>query len=760
MAQNALPKPPIRLTCVEVSSFRRLARVRLDLEEATTVLVGANNSGKTSLLTVLRNFLAERSAFRAYDLSMEHWPKLRDLAEVWEGLAEDPITNAKEADNWPAQLATLVGCMPVADLWFDASEGAYHHVEPFLTSLQWAGGPVGLRLRVEPASTVEELQALAWRYREARAPVSGLDKKGHAWPIDLLDYWLRYPADLRRISAYRLDPNQGPATTGTKTSMQSLPTGAQPIDLAHLRQLIRVDLVPAQRGLGAEEDESRSESGGAKPGLFSSQLLKFARQHLNVVTSGKGNSADLIAAIAKAQGDLDDTISTALAPSIKDVSILGYPSLHDPQKIRFRTRIETADLLAHNTAVQYQLDEKATGELLPEHSIGLGYQNLQSLSFQLVSFRAARLNPPKGHPAPVHLVMLEEPEAHLHVQVQRVFPAKAYGLICPQGELYSNLSSQLLISTHSSHLAHADSFTHLRYVRRVPRKPEDLMAKTEVVNLGNAFGTDTETRTFAERYFRVQHADLLFSDAAIFVEGTAERMVIPLFIERDFPGLGRKYVSLLDIGGSHAHRLRPLVERLGIPTAVVTDLDPVIPTVTKKGRTVRAAVHIAGQANLECGNDTLTSWHPKIQDFKAFAKPNEAELEWISDSGAKVRFAWQVPVAAASNAWPSSFEDSLVLSNIAWFQSLDTKKDAVTGASLRPKGAMGKVVDTVTDHPKHEELLEALHGLLHSSFSKGDFAATIFENITNGEPVSCPAYIADALTWLEKQLVPTVEKAE
>lgn len=758
MALHDVPKPPIRLACVEVSSFRRLVRTRLDLEQATTILVGANNSGKTSLLTVLRNFLGEKGAFRPYDLSLAHWPTLRGLANVWEELAEDPVTNAKEVESWQAQLSALLGCMPVADLWFDASEGAYHHVEPFLTSLRWSGGPVGIRLRVEPASTVEELQALAWRYREARAPVSNLDKKGHAWPIDLLDYWLRHSSDLRRITAYRLDPTQGPATTGTHTSMQQLPNDAQPVDIAHMRRLIRVDLVPAQRGLGAEDDEARTDSVTSRPGLFSMQLLKFARQHLNVVTSGKGNSKDLIAAIAKAQGELDETIYKALEPSIKDVEVLGYPGLHDPQEIRFRTRIETADLLAHSTAVQYQLNGTSVDELLPEHSIGLGYQNLQSLSFQLVSFRAARLNPPKGPPAAVHLVMLEEPEVHLHVQVQRIFPSKAHGLICPKDEAHSNLCSQLLISTHSSHLAHADSFAHLRYVRRVPRQPGDAMPTTEVVNLGNAFGTDTETRTFAERYFRVQHADLLFSDAAIFVEGTAERMVIPLFIERDFPALRRKYVSLLDIGGSHAHRLRPLVERLGIPTAVVTDLDPVIPQITEKGRTVRAAVHIAGQADLECGNDTLTSWHPKLTNFQAFAAPSAAELEWVSETGVKVRFAWQVPVVAASNQWPSSFEDSLVLSNIAWFKSLDTKVDPLTGAPARPRGALGKVVDTVVDYPQHNDLLEALHKLLHGSFSKGDFAATMFENITNGEAVACPPYIADALAWLEAQLSPLTDE--
>ena len=88
------------------------------------------------------------------------------------------------------------------------------------------------------------------------------------------------------------------------------------------------------------------------------------------------------------------------------------------------------------------------------------------------------------------------------------------------------------------------------------------MPSTEVVNLGQVFGKDDATRIFAERYFRVQHTDLLFANAAIFVEGVAERMLVPLFIERDFETLDSRYVSFLDIGGSHAHRLKPLVEKL------------------------------------------------------------------------------------------------------------------------------------------------------------------------------------------------------
>jgi predicted ATP-dependent endonuclease of OLD family len=743
---------PIRLACVEICNFRRLAKTRLELDEAATILVGANNSGKTSLLTALRNFLSESPGFRAFDVSLSHWAKLRELSQLWQALEEDPTTDSKDGEIWEEQYQQLLACMPFIDLWFDAKEGAYNHVAPFITSLKWSGGAVGVRVRLEPIADANELRKLAWRYREARFPVRKLPKDGHAWPMDLLDYWLRHSVDLRRVAAYRLDPAKGPLSEPMRADLQRLPPGSQSVEMGFLRNLIRVDFVPAQRGLGAEEDEARSESASARPGLFSSQILKFARQHLNVAPSGHGHREDLVAAIAKAQAELDDTIYKALQPAMEDVEVLGYPGLHDPQQLHFRTRIQTADLLAHGTAVQYRMDKNAVDESLPEHSIGLGYQNLQSLSFMLVSFRAARLNPPQGTPAAVHLVMVEEPEAHLHVQVQRNFSTNAHALIRPKEPVHSNLRSQLLIGTHSSHLAHGDRFTRLRYVRRVPATGAGVKPSTEIINLGDVFGGDTQTRTFAERYFQVQHTDLLFADAAIFVEGIAERMLVPLFIERDFPKLAKRYVSFLNIGGSHAHRLRPLVERLGIPTAVITDLDPVVQAEGKNGRIVRAAVHIAGQANLECGNDTLTSWHPKLPEFQAYQKPTPAHLEWVSPSGAKVRFAWQLPVAAASDQWPSSFEDALVLSNIDWFRALDEEKDIVSGEKKNHRGALGKVVDLVLDHPDHVELLGQLHTMLHGNFSKGDFAASLFERLNAGETLACPAYIADALGWLSDQL--------
>jgi len=743
---------PIRLACVEICNFRRLSKIRLELDEATTTLVGANNSGKTSVLTAIRNFLSESPGFRAFDIPVSQWSKLRELSEVWEQLEDDPTTDNRNVEMWEEHRNKLLDCMPYLDLWFDAQEGAYNYVAPFITTLKWTGGAVGIRIRLEPVESTLELRKLARDYREARSPVRNLSKGGHAWPTDLLDYLLRNSTSLRRTLAYRLDPALGPLDNRTSSDIQMLPENAKSIELSLLRKLIRVDFVPAQRGLGTEENAAKTDSGNIRPGLFSNQLLNFAKDHLNVTTSGKGNRDDLIKAIAEAQAELDSTIYKALQPAMKDVEILGYPGLHDPQKIHFRTRIQTAELLSHGTAVQYSLDKENIDESLPEHSIGLGYQNLQSLSFMLVSFRSARLRSRLDTPAAVHLVMVEEPEAHLHVQVQRNFSSNAHKLICPEETKHSNLRTHLLISTHSSHIAHGDSFTKLRYVKRLEGTKSGSKPSTEIVNLGNVFGNDTQTRIFAERYFQIQHTDLLFADAAIFVEGIAERMLIPLLLKRDQPKLSEKYISYVNIGGSHAHRLKPLINRLNIPTIIITDLDPVIPSKNKKGRTVHKAVNIEGQKNLESGNKTLTSWHPKLKKFQDYATPKPNQLEWKSRSGVKVRFAWQLPVPTANSQWPSSFEDATVLANIDWFKSLDVEVDTETGKKTNYFGSLRKVIDTVIDYPENSELTKELHFILRGNFNKGDFAATLFEKLNDGEPIVCPEYIANALVWLNDQL--------
>ncbi len=64
----------------------------------------------------------------------------------------------------------------------------------------------------------------------------------------------------------------------------------------------------------------------------------------------------------------------------------------------------------------------------------------------------------------------------------------------------------------------------------------------------------------------------------------------------------------------------------------------------------------------------------------------------------------------------------------------------------------------MADSSTPAEIAQQLHEVMHKDFSKGDFAATLFERF-HGAKLVCPAYIANAVDWLAKELHATGESA-
>lgn len=110
---------------------------------------------------------------------------------------------------------------------------------------------------------------------------------------------------------------------------------------------------------------------------------------------------------------------------------------------------------------------------------------------------------------PMHLVLVEEPEAHLHIQVQQVFIRQAYKVLTNHKFLKQNLNftTQLVISTHSSHIAIETTFGNLRYFKRLPEGTECAVATSKVINLSDVFGDSDQTNKFVTRYLQSTHCD-------------------------------------------------------------------------------------------------------------------------------------------------------------------------------------------------------------------------------------------------------------
>lgn len=350
------------------------------------------------------------------------------------------------------------------------------------------------------------------------------------------------------------------------------------------------------------------------------------------------------------------------------------------------------DGLNHPSALQYEVlsnreDPQDLPPRLPEQYNGLGYQNLISMVFRLMSFRdewmqvgkigkrVAAKTSETFFPPPLHLVLVEEPEAHLHVQVQQVFIRRAYEILRNHADLKGNkaLTTQLVVSMHSSHIAHECEFECLRYFRRKSAIDIGDVPTSAVINLSEVFGKQDETAKFVTRYLRAAHCDLFFADAAIFIEGAAERMMIPHFIRENFSELNQRYLTLLEVGGSHAHRFRPLIEHLGLATLIISDIDAAENTGNKPSQPIASG---SGQVTR---NATLKTWIPEKDAIdELLGLPASDKIKHYTDENFSVRVAYQLPVKAVLDTATgqvdiaaNTFEDALVYENIDLFKTMD-----------------------------------------------------------------------------------------
>ncbi|MBT2301938.1 AAA family ATPase [Variovorax paradoxus] len=293
------------------------------------------------------------------------------------------------------------------------------------------------------------------------------------WPKSMMDFLSRRMRATFEVRAYLLDPAKLVAPKEGVAFPQALSAGSEPIDGDPFKGLIRIDEISAQRGFGfapasARGDDSSDDGvprGGKK---LSGQLRSYYSQHLDPFDKPEPKDLEAFQALHAAQAAFGKRLESGFSDALKELEDIGYPGVTDP-KLTISTSIKPIDGLNHASAVQYEVPTHmgvgGFAHRLPEDSNGLGYQNLVSIVFALMSFRdkwmkvgkaSKSVNPDDVVIAPLHLVLIEEPEAHLHAQVQQVFIKQAYDVLRKHDKLKgsTDLRTQLIVSAHSSHLAH------------------------------------------------------------------------------------------------------------------------------------------------------------------------------------------------------------------------------------------------------------------------------------------------------------------
>ncbi|HKI12194.1 MAG TPA: AAA family ATPase [Candidatus Acidoferrum sp.] len=743
---------------VEIQNFRKLKAIRIDFARDTTLFVGANNSGKTSAMSALRYFLVDNECFQANDFTLSNWISINKIGEKWQSVGDTPNSPAPTLFDWETLLPSL-------DLWLSVRDDEVHRVSRVLPTLGWSGGLLGVRLRYEPKKIDDLYSDYLSSIRKVNETMKGAVLEGdsaspHAvlWPRDMHEFLERKLGTYFGVRAYCLDPDKQESPINGMARPQALPGGIGPIDGDPLKGLIRIRRIDAQRDFAdvySGRDRPDADRGGEKHKL-TKQLRAYYDNHLDPAKSPEPSDLEALGAIRSAEKLFDLKLKIGFSSALGEVEGFGYPGGTDP-KLTIATKIRLTDGLDHPAAVQYEvLPTGGMGGsgplLLPEDYNGLGYQNLISMVFRLMSFRDEWMQVGKAKktdlaesadafsPEPLHLILIEEPEAHLHAQVQQVFINKAYKLLRSHKNLGDNprLSTQLVVSTHSGHVAHECEFEQLRYFRRRPPLIPGGVPITTVANLSRVFGDEKDTKRFVTRYLKTTHFDLFFADAAILVEGPAERILVPQFLRNEFRELCKSYVSLLEIGGSHAHRLSPLIESLGLTTLIITDLDAMLPS----GLSVAPA---RGQGQIT-RNATLKQRVPEKKSLDELLDATAEDKVKIYDNFFSIRVAYQFPLqikpgeeSATIEALPNTFEDALVYDNLQIFT--DFKGD----------GKMKEFKEVVLEGNTTEALGRGMFKIL-AKLKKAEFALDLLDLKKDPWPIKSPTYIREGLFWLQDQL--------
>lgn len=773
----------MKLQAYRLQNYRRLRDVVIELDDEISIFVGANNSGKTSAVQGLYSMLrGEAKKFELFDFSAALWAEIDAIGK-----------SAPGDEEAPKRLPSIL-----LDLWFRVGEDDLATAMSLLPSTEWDGKCVGIRVAFEPRDAYELVRrfhelhekannaaiALAAKRKVASEPAAeaGAGDGGEAgaeaseykpWPESLTKYLTKELSKEYTFRYYVLDER---AFVGYQAAAdyEPLPLGKEPGGAAILKSLVRVDFLRAQRHL---DDPDAGSSDRAES--LSRRLSRF--YHRNLEKRGDDHAA--LKALDTSEKELNFHLEEVFSDTLKRLAKLGYPGVNNPE-IVIRAALDPTTVLGQDAKVHYVVPGAATAQL-PDSYNGLGFKNLVYMVVELLDLHE-QWKAEEDKRAPLHLVFIEEPEAHLHAQIQQVFIRNVLRLLEDANDHATFFHTQLVITTHSPHILYERGFSPIRYFCRVS---DQLDHHTDVRNLSR-FKTgeaDAPAREFLQRYLKLTHCDLFFSDAVILVEGNVERLLLPAMIESAAKRLRSSALTILEVGGAFAHRFQELITFVGLTTLVITDLD----SVTVKSDDEKAAARAAGagdavdddddddlkpfeledddatqpsgkkkskkrgstcHAHVEgavTSNQTLISWIPKKRSVAELwdVTAEQKTLSLAEGSSAAVRVAYQTKVSvtvgsATAQLCGRTLEEAFGLENADWCQA-----EANRAIGLKLKRAPSNPV----------ELAEKLHDrVVGKNFDKTRFALEVLASGPhNGWKV--PAYIAEGLVWLEAKVAHELE---
>ncbi|GEM51836.1 ATP-dependent endonuclease [Empedobacter brevis NBRC 14943 = ATCC 43319] len=669
----------MKISKLSITNFRLLDDIEINIEDDITLIVGKNNSGKTSLFEIINLFFNDKNRISFHDFSLNSHEAFNDCyIKYSEELLE--IVDDEQKEEIEKKLIEEIPRITLGvQIEYDKIKDSLINLSEFISDLDENRSDATLFFKYEPKDTIGIFKSFDSRPKKE---------------VQLIE-WLN--ENISSHYAIRVFGGENLIDDNIFSKIQSI---------------INFETIQASRKLDdMKMDNNRSLA------------LGFSDYYKTVSSDNNNDVEELKITLAGTSKDLDKRYAKVLDTILTKLSSFGVDKDINIPEIILKSKFDPETIIKNNIKYFY----KSGSIELPENYNGLGYSNLIYLVLKIVSFIEDFKKKKANNITQILTILIEEPEAHLHPQMQQVFIEQIRETIAHTLS-HDKIQVQVMISTHSSHMvAEAGlninrSFERIRYFSKYLNEGKSIV---EVKDFNEFKHKETvpDTFRFLKQYLNLNKCDLFFADKVIMVEGITEKLLMPLFIKKIVPQLENEYVSIIEVGGAYTHKFQEFFKFLNTKVLIVTDIDSVDPANSRKACKVDTP-------NSVTSNSTLKSWIPNKESIKDLL---EATVEAKMDSDI-IRVAYQIS-EDSHNYTSRSLEESIINCNKDFFSQTKDEKTVKEFFSL----LVGKNLESEP------------YDLAPTSKKKTEFS---FDLMTFEESETLkwnvPKYVKEGLEWLAK----------
>ena len=553
----------MKLIDMGIRNYRQFEKAEISFDDGITVLAGANNSGKTSLITLIKNvFMDEKSVYSESDIparNMQKWVESvyplfesfflsgNSAEKVEEELVELilPGDESKHQNTIETTRVTVhVSYDPLtddiklfADYIMDLDEKKHDFFFEYFFEVKRS------KFIQSVSKEYEKLKKRFEEIQEDRTKLKSPSDEKDLNNIELKERYLK-----QRIVALYVNS----IVPTCYFCDETYENRCQMEDIKQFRNLFNFCFIKASRPL---DDDAADHTHS-----ISKQLIKMAKMNDDWNDLIERLPDEILKPIQ--EKEINKKVRETSFNSLKD-TITAIEETNGGQSGELMLDMlvkedDISELLQRITTATYCVD----GYFLGEASQGLGYSNMIYIHLQLNEYES------KIDKCKVNVFFVEEPESHMHPQMQQVFIKYLI-------EHYND-GIQGLITTHSNEMVRVAGITHLRVIRRTGSFISELYDPSKLIQelKKSDEAEDNLLAIFYDWFFEIGYSELVFADKAIFYEGDTERLYIrKLLTLEKYKKLRQQYIAYIQVGGAYAKNYKKMIELLGIKSLIITDID-------------------------------------------------------------------------------------------------------------------------------------------------------------------------------------------